>query len=71
VHDVPKAVDAILAVRDGTPVEQATSAYADAVTGANERLLALVRPRLRADLGLEPSPVPSPLAAAAATAPTR
>ncbi len=55
VHDVPKAVDAILAVRDGMPVEQAAGSYADAVTGANARLLELVRPRLLTDLGLQPT----------------
>jgi hypothetical protein len=51
VHDVPKAVDAILAVRAGTPVREAAGAYADAVHAANAQLIDLVRPRLRADVG--------------------
>lgn len=52
VHDVPRAVDAIRAIRDGAPVDAATAAYADAVRGANERLLAVSRHALLADLGL-------------------
>jgi 2-polyprenyl-6-methoxyphenol hydroxylase-like FAD-dependent oxidoreductase len=52
VHDAPRAVDAILAVRAGTPVEQASAAYADAVRGANAQLVEVVRPRLLSDLGI-------------------
>lgn len=54
VHDAPRAVDAILAARSGTPVEQAVAGYADAVRGANERLLGASRTALLADLGLTP-----------------
>lgn len=81
VHDAPKAVDTILAIRDGAPVAQATAAYADAVRGANEQLLELTRPRLLADLGIgrgdagtptttTPAPMPTP-APAAASAPAQ
>ncbi|MCW2928771.1 MAG: 3-(3-hydroxy-phenyl)propionate hydroxylase [Thermoleophilia bacterium] len=49
VHDAPRAVDTILAVRAGAPVKQAVGAYADAARGANSALLELVRPRLVAD----------------------
>ncbi len=60
VHDVPKAVDTILAVRDGAPVDAASAAYSDAVRGANEQLVELVRPVLRRDLELEPAgPTPT------------
>ncbi len=60
VHDVPKAVDAIMAARSGMPIEQATTAFADAIRGANERLVAQVRPRLLADLGLSASSAGQP-----------
>lgn len=55
VHDVPRAVDTIVAVRSGALVDQASAAYADAVRGANELLLDLVRPRLRSDIGARQS----------------
>ena len=56
VHDAPKAVDAILAVRAGTPVAEASAAYADAVKGANERLLPMSRTALLKDLGVTSPP---------------
>ncbi|MCW2925103.1 MAG: 3-(3-hydroxy-phenyl)propionate hydroxylase [Thermoleophilia bacterium] len=52
VHDAPRAVDAITAVLDGAPLEATVGAYADAVRGANARLVDLVRPRLLDDLGV-------------------
>ena len=55
VHDAPRAVDAIQAILDGAPVEQAAAAYADAVRGANERLLSVSRNALLADLGRTPA----------------
>lgn len=55
VHDAPRAVDAIQAILDGAPVEQASAGYADAVRGANERLLAMSRTALLADLGRTPA----------------
>lgn len=54
VHDAPRAVDAIVAARAGAPVEQAVAGYADAVRGANERLLGPSRTAMLADLGLTP-----------------
>lgn len=60
VHDVPRAVDAILAARAGTPVDAAVGAYADAVRGANAALVAQVRPQLLADLGIDPADAGAP-----------
>ncbi len=51
IHDTPLAVDAIRAILDGTPVEQASASYADAVRGANEGLLAVSRNAMLADIG--------------------
>lgn len=54
VHDAPRAVDAIRAVLGGASPHEASSAYADAVRGANEQLLAISRTGMLADLGIDP-----------------
>lgn len=51
IHDAPQAVDAIQALLSGAPADQVSAGYADAVRGANERLLAMSRTALLADLG--------------------
>ncbi len=51
VHDVPKAVDSIMAIRAGADVAKTVSAYADAVRGANAKLTDFVRPTLQRDAG--------------------
>jgi hypothetical protein len=61
VHDAPRAVDAIRAVFAGTPAEQASAAYADAVRSANEALMGVVRPRLLSDLGIQRSQAGAPV----------
>ena len=60
VHDAPAAVDAILAVRAGGDVAAAVVGYADAVRGANAKLIDLVRPRLLKDLGIDPTAAGAP-----------
>ena len=61
VHDVPKAVDAILAARAGTSVETASAAYADSVRAANAALTEQVRPVLLRDLGIPMSAAAEPV----------
>lgn len=60
IHDAPRAVDAIKAVLDGTPVEQASQAYADSVIGANQALLGLSRKAMLGDLGIDPAKAGEP-----------
>ncbi len=61
VHDVPRAVDAITAVRDGASVAEAVGAYADSVRAANAALVAQVRPVLLRDLGIDESQAGAPV----------
>jgi 2-polyprenyl-6-methoxyphenol hydroxylase-like FAD-dependent oxidoreductase len=60
VHDAPRAVDAILAVLKGGSLKHATHAYADAVRGANERLLGMSRAAMLKDLGIDPADAGAP-----------
>ncbi|MCB0878280.1 MAG: FAD-dependent monooxygenase [Thermoleophilia bacterium] len=62
VHDVPRAVDAIMAVRDGADLSTTVGGYADAVRSANEALVAQVRPTLLGDLGIRPGDAGAPIA---------
>jgi 2-polyprenyl-6-methoxyphenol hydroxylase-like FAD-dependent oxidoreductase len=72
VHDAPRAVDAILAIRDGADVRGTVTAYADAVRSANAALTAFVRPILQRDVGVRPerSPAQPPARSALRTPPT-
>ncbi|MCW2959691.1 MAG: binding domain [Thermoleophilia bacterium] len=52
VHDTPRAVDAVTAVLGGADPAAVSADYAAAVRQANEGLLALTRPRVLGDLGI-------------------
>jgi hypothetical protein len=53
VHDAPRAVDAVTAVLGGADPATVAADYAAAVRQANDGLLALVRPRVLGDMGID------------------